>query len=149
MNLNNATHGIQVGLPKNISPEYNLPCVFMKDDTFFPKNMILLLGWKIKDDLSQKKSWKYDIFCKCSRKMAFPKKTHWNMVHLVLLGKMVFVLPENMILFFQCKIKDDLSQKKFMENFFKEVPPTTRATNMLNILDKVISLPSLLAEKTL
>ena len=79
----------------------------------------------------------------------FQKKNHWNMVHLLLSGKMVFLSPENMILFFRCKMKDDLSQKNFMENFFKEAPPTTRAINMLNILHKVISLPSLLAEKTL
>ena len=52
-------------------------------------------------------------------------------------------------LFFRCKMKDHLSQKNFMENFFKEAPPTPRATNILNILHKVISLPSLLAEKTL
>ena len=71
------------------------------------------------------------------------------MVHLVLSGKMVFLSPENMILFFRCKMKDHLSQKNFMENFFKEAPPTPRATNILNILHKVISLPSLLAEKTL
>ena len=79
----------------------------------------------------------------------FQKKTHWNMVHLVLSGKMVFLSPENMILFFRCKMKDHLSQKNFMEHFFKEAPPTPRATNILNILHKVISLPSLLAEKTL
>ena len=31
----------------------------------------------MKDDLSQKKkknTWKYDIFCKCSGNMVFPKK---------------------------------------------------------------------------
>ena len=28
----------------------------------------------MKDVLSQKNLWKYDIFCKCSEKMVFPKK---------------------------------------------------------------------------
>ena len=28
----------------------------------FPENMILPLGRKMKDDLSQKNTWKYDIF---------------------------------------------------------------------------------------
>ena len=33
---------------------------------------------------------KYDIFFKCSEKMVFWKKSHWNMIFLVLSGKMVF-----------------------------------------------------------
>ena len=37
----------------------------------FPENMIFLLGWKMKDDLSQKNTRKY-IFFKCSEKMAVP-----------------------------------------------------------------------------
>ena len=65
----------------------------------------------MKDDLSQKNTWKYDIFFKCSEKMVFPKKSHWNMIFLVLSGKMIFLFPENMILFFRQKMKDDLSQE--------------------------------------
>ena len=64
----------------------------------------------MKDDLSQ------NSFLKCSEKMVFPKKLHWNMIFLVVLfGKMIFLFPENMILFFRRKMKDDLSQKKYME----------------------------------
>ena len=48
----------------------------------FPKNMILFFRRKMKDGLSQKKTnkktWKYDIFCKCSEKMVFPKNSYWN-----------------------------------------------------------------------
>ena len=67
----------------------------------------------MKDDLSQKKkTWKYDIFFKCSEKMVFPKKSHWNMIFLVVLsGKMIFLFPQNMALFFRRKMKDDLPQK--------------------------------------
>ena len=43
--------------------------------------------------------------------MVFPKELHWNMIFLVLSGKMMFLFPENIILFFRQKIKDDLSQK--------------------------------------
>ena len=50
-------------------------------------------------------------FSKCSEKMIFPKKLHWNMIFLVSSGKMIFLFPENMILFFRRKMKDDLSQK--------------------------------------
>ena len=78
----------------------------------FPENIILFFRRKMKDDLSQKNTWKYDIFFKCSEKMIFPKKSHWNMIFLVVLfGKMIFLFPENMILFFRQKMKDDLSQE--------------------------------------
>ena len=40
----------------------------------FPKNMILYLRWKMKDDLSQKNTRKYDISFKLSEKMVFPKR---------------------------------------------------------------------------
>ena len=50
-------------------------------------------------------------FSKRFEKMVFPKKLRWNMVFLVLSGKMTFLFPENMILFFRDKRKDDLSQK--------------------------------------
>ena len=40
----------------------------------FPENVILFFRWKMKDDLSQKNTWKYDIFFKCPEKMVFPKK---------------------------------------------------------------------------
>ena len=53
---------------------------------------------KMKDDLSQKNRSKYDIFCKCSEKIVFPKKMHWNMIFLVLSRNMVFHFPKNMIL---------------------------------------------------
>ena len=39
----------------------------------FPENMILQLGRKMKDDLSQKNTQKY-IFFKLSEKMVFPKR---------------------------------------------------------------------------
>ena len=65
------------------------------------------------DDLSQKNTWEYDILFKCSEKMVFPKKSHCNMIFVVVLpGKVIFLFPENMILFFRRKMKDDLSQKK-------------------------------------
>ena len=41
---------------------------------FFSENIILHLRRKMKDDLSQKNTWKYDIFFKLSEKMVFPKR---------------------------------------------------------------------------
>ena len=51
------------------------------------------------------------FFIKCSEKMVFPKKLHWNMIFFVLSGKMIILFPKNMILFFRRKLKDDLFQK--------------------------------------
>ena len=50
-------------------------------------------------------------FSKCFENMVFPKKLHWNIILLISSGKMIFLFPENMILFSRHKRKDDLSQK--------------------------------------
>ena len=39
-----------------------------------PENIIFFFRRIMKDDISQKNTWKYDIFYICSGKMAFPKK---------------------------------------------------------------------------
>ena len=39
----------------------------------FPENMILPLRRKMKDDLSPKNTWKYEIFFRCSENMVFSK----------------------------------------------------------------------------
>ena len=44
-------------------------------------------------------------FSKCFENMVFPKKSHWSMIFLVLSGKMIFLFPENMILFLDTKRK--------------------------------------------
>ena len=50
--------------------------------------------------------------------MIFSKKLNWNMIFLVSAGKMIFLFPQNMILFFRLKMKDDLSQKKYVEIWY-------------------------------
>ena len=65
----------------------------------FPENMILFFRQKMKDDLSLKNAWKYDIFFKCSEKIVFSKKSHWNMIFLLSSGEMAFLFSENMIFF--------------------------------------------------
>ena len=50
-------------------------------------------------------------FFKCSEKMVFPRKLHWNMIFLVVSEKMIFLFFKNLILFLRQKVKDDLSQK--------------------------------------
>ena len=53
--------------------------------------------------------------------MVTPKKLRWNMIFLVLSGKMIFLFPENMILPLRRKMKDDLSHKntRKYDIFFK------------------------------
>ena len=60
-------------------------------------------------------------FSRCPEKMVFPKKLCWNMIFLVLSGKIIFLFPENMIWHLRQKMKDDLSQKntRKYDIFFK------------------------------
>ena len=74
----------------------------------FPQNMILFFRRKMKDDVSQKKLKKKkinrnNVFCKCSEKMVFQKKLHWNMTFLIPQERMVFLFPENMIFFLRAE----------------------------------------------
>ena len=65
----------------------------------FPENMILHLRRKMKDDLSQKNTRKYDIFLKCSEKMDFSKKDRagaWSFLHYL---ERWYFFPENMVFF--------------------------------------------------
>ena len=50
-------------------------------------------------------------FSKYPEKLVFPKMLHWNMIFLVFSGNMIFLFPENIILLFKQKVKDDYSQK--------------------------------------
>ena len=65
----------------------------------FPENMILFLRHKRKDDLSQKNTWKYDNFFKCSEKMVFQRNSHLNMIFFVISGKMVFLFSKKYYIF--------------------------------------------------
>ena len=51
-------------------------------------------------------------FSRRPEKMVFPKKSGWNMIFLVLSGKMIFLVPKNITLPLGRKIKDYISQKK-------------------------------------
>ena len=64
----------------------------------------------MKDDLSQKNTRQYDIFCNYSAKTVFPKILLWNMIFLVLSGNISF-FPKNMILFLRQKMKNHLAEK--------------------------------------
>ena len=79
----------------------------------FPENTILHLGWKMKDDLSQKNTRKYDIFLKLPEKMVFSKRAaHGH--DIILPGKMVFFFRKHDI--FSLGRKWEMTfLKKYME----------------------------------
>ena len=50
-------------------------------------------------------------FSRRPEKMVFSKNLGWNMIFLILSGKMIFLFPENTIFPPRRKMKDDLSKK--------------------------------------
>ena len=65
----------------------------------FPENMMLYLRRKMKDDLSQKNTRKYDIFFKLSEKMVFPKRAGPAHDPSCIIWKDGIFFPENMMFF--------------------------------------------------
>ena len=98
------------GHSKKIALEYDLSCIIGKDN-FFSKNMILPPRRKMKDDLSQKNTRKYDIFFKCSQKMVFSKRTMPVHDLSCIVSKDSIFSPKAWYFFLGQKIRDDLSQE--------------------------------------
>ena len=63
------------GLSKKIALEFDLSCIIGKYDISFSREYDLTPRQKVKDDLSQKSTRKYDIFFNCSKKVIFSKRT--------------------------------------------------------------------------
>ena len=83
----------------------------------FPENMILPLRRKMKDNLSQKNTRKYDIFFKHSEKMIFLIGLRWDMIFLLLSGKMVFFSRKHDI-FYLCGKWETIFLKEHMEIWY-------------------------------
>ena len=101
----------------------------------FPKNVIFHLRRKMKDDLPQKNTRKYDIFFKLSEKMGFSKKAAIDLlkrdtIFLVLSGKMVFFPPEIWHFFLGQEVIDDLSQEIHGDMIF-----SVYTLKMIDVLD--------------
>ena len=69
----------------------------------FTENMVLFLRRKIKDNISEKNTW--NVSTNVLERWFFKKILSWNTIFLVLSTKMIFLIPENMILVFRRKIK--------------------------------------------
>ena len=89
---------------------------------FFPKISSYSLDkkWKM---IFLKKNMEIWYFLQMFWKDGLSIKLHWNMTFVVLSTKIIFLFPENMILFFRRKMKDDLSQKNTWKyNIFFKCP---------------------------
>ena len=112
---------------KTVALEYDLFCIIRKDDTFSLKIWSYTLDGKRRTIFPKKqkqkqkrtkKTCKYDISCKCSGKLVFPENLHLSMIFLVFSEKVLFLFDENIMLSFRQKMKDHISQKKYMEILF-------------------------------
>ena len=77
----------------------------------FPENMILHLRRKMKDDLSQKNTWKYDVFFKLFEKMVFSKRGRagtWSFLYYL---ERWYFFPKTWYFFLGQEARDDLSQE--------------------------------------
>ena len=86
----------KIVFPNKSALKCYISCIIRKDGISFPENMILFFRWKVKDDLSQKNTRKYDIFCLSGKdgihfpykyditllskkkKRSSPRKIHWK-----------------------------------------------------------------------
>ena len=94
----------------------------------FPENMILHPKRKMKDDLSQKNTRKYDIFFNFLKRQSFQEGPRRDMIFLVLSGKMVF-FPQKHILSLGRKWEMTFL-KKYMEIWYF-LCTRTGVTNMV------------------
>ena len=88
-----------------------------------PRNLFLVLNqknwlWISRIIMSLKLTKTILPFSRRPEKMVFPRKLHWIMIFLVLLGKMIFLFSKNMILFLRQIMKDDLSSNTWKYNIF-------------------------------
>ena len=105
------------GLSKKIALEYDLSCIIGEDDISF----FLKYYRKMKDDLSRKDTWKYDIFFKFFEKIVFSKKKkkkalEYDLSCIIWKDESIF-FPENMTFFLGGKWKM-IFLKKYMDIWY-------------------------------
>ena len=97
----------------------------------FPENMILLLGQKMKDDLSQKKQKKHEnmiFYSNVLKRWSFQRDRAGTLSFLYYLERQYFFFPQMWCFFFGQKMKDNLSQEIRGGTKFLYIP--TSATNL-------------------
>ena len=99
------------GLSKKIALEYDLSRIIGKDHVSLSRKYDLNLRRKMKDDLFQKNTRKYDIFFRSSEKKVFSKRSAPGHDLSCIIWKDGIFFPENIIFFFGQEVSDDLSQE--------------------------------------
>ena len=85
----------------------------------FPENLILFFRHKKKVAISQKNTWKYNIFFNCSEKMVFSRNSRLNRIFIVISGKMVFLFSRKYDIFcLDGKWKNTIVIKKRVELWY-------------------------------
>ena len=84
-----------------------------------PEVLLLFFRHKRKDDLSQKNTWKYDIFFKFCEKMVFPRNSRLDVIFFVIYRKMVCLFSRKYYIFsLGRKRKKMIFIKKHMEIWY-------------------------------
>ena len=81
------------------------------ENHFFFFSDILHLRRKMKDDLSQKNTWKYDIFLKLFEKMVFSKRAALGLDLYCIIWKDGIFFPKTWYFFLWEEVRDDLSEE--------------------------------------
>ena len=104
--------------PKKTALKYDLSCNIGKDGISFSRKYDLI-PWTENERWSfwKKNTWKYDILFKCPEEMVFSKRLRWNMIFLVLSGKMVFFSQKHDIFSLKGK-RTIIFLKKYIEKLY-------------------------------
>ena len=99
------------GLSKKIALEYDLSRIIGKDHVSLSRKYDLNLRRKMKDDLFQKNTRKYDIFFRPPEKKVFSRKAASGHDLFCIIWKDGFFFPENTIFFLGQETSDNFSQE--------------------------------------
>ena len=99
------------GFSKKIALEYDLSCIIGKDHVSLSRKYDLNLRRKMKDDLFQKNTRKYDIFFRsCEKKVFLKRAAPGHDLSCIILKDGIF-FPEIRYFFLGQEASDDLSQE--------------------------------------
>ena len=99
------------GLSKKIALEYKLSCIIVKNHASLSQKYDLNLRRKMKDDLFQKNTRKYDIFFRSSKKKVFSRRAAPGHDLPCIIWKDGIFFPKTRYFFLGQEANDDLSQE--------------------------------------
>ena len=109
--------------PKNSRWNMIFFVLSVKMISLFFENMILPLGWKMKDELSQESPRKFNIFFRCFEKMIFSKRPRQNIKFVYYLERWSLFLWKHNIFSFDRKRKIIFLKKYTEARYFLHTCP--------------------------